>query len=99
MAQPRFNGRGFNNPIDPLGFHAESRHRVNPNISRSFMSDEGNYRADKIIHSSFSLSVINLTGRDNPYSIFFDYDGGRLKAYSLAIYGVPITTLTYKFKF
>ncbi len=60
---------------------------------------EGNYRADKIIHSSFSLAVVNLTGRDNPYSIFFDYDRGRLKAYSLAIYGVPITTLTYKFKF
>jgi hypothetical protein len=46
MAQPRFNGRGFNNPIDPLGFHAESRHRVNPTISRSFMSDEGNYEAE-----------------------------------------------------
>jgi hypothetical protein len=60
---------------------------------------EGNYRADKIIHSSFSLSVVNLTGRDNPYSIFFDYERGKLKAYALSIYGVPIFTLTYKFNF
>ncbi len=60
---------------------------------------DGNYKADKIIRSSVSLSVVNLTGRDNPYSIFFDYDEkGRLKAYSLSIYGVPIFTLTYKFK-
>jgi len=60
---------------------------------------DGNYRADKIIHSSVSLSVVNLTGRENPYSIFFDYnEKGKLKAYSLAIYGVPIVTLTYKFK-
>jgi hypothetical protein len=60
---------------------------------------DGNYRADKLIRSSVSLSVVNLTGRDNPYSIFFNYDEkGRLKAYSLSIYGVPIFTLTYKFR-
>ena len=60
---------------------------------------EGNYRADKIVHGSFSFSVVNVTGRDNPYSIFFDYnERGKLKAYSLSIYGVPIFTLTYKFE-
>ena len=60
---------------------------------------EGNYRADKIIRSSVSLAIVNLTGRNNPYSIFFDYnERGKLKAYTLAIYGAPIVTLTYKFK-
>lgn len=60
---------------------------------------DGNYRADKIIRSSVSLAVVNLTGRDNPYSIFFDYnERGKLQAYSISIYGTPIVTLTYKFK-
>ena len=43
MARPRFNGRGFTNPLDSLGLNAESRHRVNPQISRSFMSNEVNF--------------------------------------------------------
>jgi hypothetical protein len=61
---------------------------------------DGNYKADKIIHGSLSFSVINLTGRKNPYSIFFDYnEKGKLQAYSLSIYGVPIFTVTYNFKF
>lgn len=63
------------------------------------VSMDGNYRADKIIRSSVSLAVVNLTGRDNPYSIFFDYnERGKLQAYSISIYGTPIVTLTYKFK-
>ncbi|MFC2116623.1 carboxypeptidase-like regulatory domain-containing protein [Bacteroidota bacterium] len=61
---------------------------------------EGNYRVDKPVNGSVSFSVVNVTGRKNPYSIFFDYnERGRLKAYSLSIYGVPIFTLTYNFKF
>ncbi|HEC41773.1 MAG TPA: hypothetical protein ENI20_02980 [Bacteroides sp.] len=60
---------------------------------------EGNYKVNKIIHGSLSFSVVNITGRNNPYSIFFDYnERGQLKAYTLAIYGVPIFTITYKFK-
>jgi len=40
MARPRFTGQGFTNPIDSLGFNAESRHRAMPPISRAFMSNE-----------------------------------------------------------
>jgi len=43
MARPRFNGRGFTNPIDSLGLNAESRHRANPQMSRAFMSNEANF--------------------------------------------------------
>ena len=40
MARPRFTGQGFTNPIDSLGFNAESRHRAMPPISNAFMSNE-----------------------------------------------------------
>ena len=43
MARPRFNGQGFTNPINPLGLNAESRHRVNPNLSGAFMSNETHF--------------------------------------------------------
>jgi len=40
MARPRFTGQGFTNPLDSLGFNAESRHRAKPPISNAFMSNE-----------------------------------------------------------
>ena len=40
MARPRFTGQGFTNPIDSLGFNAQSRHRAMPPISNAFMSNE-----------------------------------------------------------
>ncbi len=44
MARPRFTGQGFTNPIDSLGFNAESRHRAMPPISNAFMSNEAFHR-------------------------------------------------------
>ena len=43
MARPRFNGQGFTNPLNPLGLNAESRHRVNPQLSGAFMSNETHF--------------------------------------------------------
>ena len=43
MAQPRFNGRGFTNPLNPLGFHSENRYREPTPLSSNFMSNEEKY--------------------------------------------------------
>ena len=43
MARPRFKGQGFTNPLSPLGLNAESRHRVNPQLSGAFMSNETHF--------------------------------------------------------
>ena len=40
MASPRFNGQGFTNPTNPLGFHSENRYRAEEPLSNSFMSNE-----------------------------------------------------------
>ncbi len=60
---------------------------------------DGNLRADKIWHSSWSFSVYNLTGRDNVYSIFFTSKNGQVNGYKMSIFAQPIVTLTYNFKF
>jgi len=60
---------------------------------------EGNLRSKKLAHSFWSLSVYNLTGRNNVYSIYFITEGGELKGYKMSIFDRPIPTLTYTFKF
>ena len=54
MARPRFTGQGFTNPLDSLGFNAESRHRAKPPISNAFMSNEAfhaeNVSGNQVFH-------------------------------------------------
>jgi hypothetical protein len=60
---------------------------------------EGNHKVKKLAHSSWTLAVYNLTGRRNPYSIYFKSEEGQIKGYQLSIFGQPIPTLTYNFRF
>lgn len=60
---------------------------------------EGNHKVNKIAHSSWSLGVYNILGRDNPYSIYYVPEGGQLQGYQLAIFAEPIPFITYNFRF
>jgi hypothetical protein len=60
---------------------------------------EGNHKIKKFKHSSWSIGVYNLTGQNNPYSIYFTEENGVIKGYKLTIFGSPIPSITYNFKF
>jgi len=60
---------------------------------------EGNLKAKKLLHSSWSFSIYNITGRNNAYSVYFVNKEGDVKGYMLSIYTQPIYTLTYNFRF
>lgn len=60
---------------------------------------EGNHKLKKLAHSFWNISVYNLLGRNNPYSVFFVTDDGKIKAYKTSIFAIPIPTVTYNFKF
>jgi hypothetical protein len=60
---------------------------------------EGNHKIKKFKHSSWSIGVYNLTGRKNPYSIYFTQENGVIKGYKLSIFGSPVPSITYNFKF
>ena len=60
---------------------------------------EGNHRVQKLAHSSWTVAVYNLTGRRNPYSVYFQTVNGQIKGYKLSIFGQPIPTVTYNFRF
>jgi len=59
---------------------------------------EGNLKKHKLIHGSWSLSVYNVTGRKNAYSVYFKSEGGKINGYKLSIFGSPILSLSYNFK-
>ena len=63
------------------------------------MNIEGNHRIKKLAHSSWTVGIYNLTGRKNPYSVFFESQNGVVKGYRLSIFGRPIPTVTYNFRF
>ncbi|MDX5437320.1 MAG: TonB-dependent receptor, partial [Pontibacter sp.] len=60
---------------------------------------EGNHKVRKLAHSSWTVFVYNRSGRKNPYSIYFISEEGKVKGYKLSVFGQPIPTITYNFKF
>jgi len=60
---------------------------------------EGNHKIKKLAHGSWTLAIYNLLGRRNPYSIYFQAQQGQINGYQLSIFGQPIPTVTYNFRF
>ncbi len=63
------------------------------------MNIEGNHKIRKLAHSSWTVAVYNLLGRKNPSSVYFQTRGGVVSGYKLSIFGQPIPTITYNFRF
>ena len=57
------------------------------------------HKIEKLAHSYWSFSIYNLLGRQNPYSVFFDIKKGIVNGYQLIIFGTPIPTISYNFRF
>ncbi|WP_178988938.1 carboxypeptidase-like regulatory domain-containing protein [Winogradskyella schleiferi] len=60
---------------------------------------EGSHKLEKLAHSFINISVYNVLGRSNPYSVFYVNNEGSIQAYKTSIFAIPIPTITYNFKF
>ena len=60
---------------------------------------EGNHKKNKLAHSFWTISVYNVLGRNNPYSVFFVNEGGEIKAKQTSIFTVPVPSISYNLKF
>ncbi|WP_028889417.1 TonB-dependent receptor [Tenacibaculum ovolyticum] len=60
---------------------------------------EGNHKIKKFAHSFWSISIYNVLGRNNPYSVYFENINGNVNGYKSSIFSTPIPTITYNFKF
>jgi hypothetical protein len=65
-----------------------------------------NLRKKRMWKGSWTLSVYNVYGRNNPYSVYYkksipgqSNDYRLYSLYKLSVIGVPVPSLTYNFKF
>ncbi len=63
------------------------------------MNIDGNHKVKKLTHNAWSLGVYNITGRRNPYSVYFVEENGVVHGYKLSIFGSAIPFITYNFRF
>ncbi len=59
---------------------------------------EANLVRNKFLHYAVIFSVYNVTGRDNPYSVYFTLENGKIKSYQYSVIGVPVPMVTLLFK-
>jgi hypothetical protein len=90
----------INSQTDILIYSARNEYRI-PFYFRYDLSltYKGSLKKNKLFSSEWSLSVYNITGRKNPYSIYYRKNQNGFQGYKMSIFGEPIPTLTYKFKF
>jgi hypothetical protein len=60
---------------------------------------DGNHVKKQKIHNSWTFGVYNITGRENPYNVYFTSENGHVKGYQLSIFGTAMPFITYNFRF
>lgn len=61
---------------------------------------EGSHKRKKLFDGTWTLSVFNVYGRKNPFTIFFkEASNGTLIPYQLSIIGTALPSITYSVKF
>ncbi|CAN5478058.1 carboxypeptidase-like regulatory domain-containing protein [soil metagenome] len=63
------------------------------------MNIEGNHKVHQLTHNSWTIGVYNLTGRKNPYSVYFISEGGVINGYKLSIFGSAIPYINFNIRF
>lgn len=63
------------------------------------MNLDGNHKVHQKFHNSWTFGVYNLTGRKNPYSVYFVSENGVVNGYKLSIFGSAIPFVNYNIRF
>lgn len=63
------------------------------------MNIEGSHKIKKLAHSSWTIGVYNLTGRKNPFSVYFLAEKGKINGYKTSVLGTQLPFITYNFRF
>ncbi len=60
---------------------------------------DGNHEIHQKTHNSWTIGVYNVTGRKNPYSVYFISENGVVNGYKLSIFGSAIPFINFNIKF
>ena len=63
------------------------------------MNIEGNHKVHQLTHNSWTIGVYNLTGRKNPYSVYYVSENGIINGYKLSIFGSAIPYVNFNIRF
>jgi hypothetical protein len=63
------------------------------------MNIDGNHKVHQLTHNSWTIGVYNLTGRKNPYSVYYVSENGVINGYKLSIFGSAIPFINFNIKF
>jgi hypothetical protein len=63
------------------------------------MNIEGNHKVKQKTHNSWTIGAYNLTGRRNPFSVYYVTEGGQVKGYKLSIFGNIIPFVNFNIRF
>ncbi|GAA0729389.1 carboxypeptidase-like regulatory domain-containing protein [Aquimarina litoralis] len=94
VGQFNFNGAEFTVFSDRNEFRIPDFYRLDIGFNI-----EGNHKKKKLFHSFWTVSVYNVLGRNNPYSVFFVTEDGEVKGLQSSIFSIPVPSITYNFRF
>lgn len=81
-------------------FDKRNGHRIPDYFRADFsMNIDGNHKVKQKTHNSWTVGVYNMTGRKNPYSIYYVSQGGAINGYKLSIFGSAIPFVSFNIKF
>jgi hypothetical protein len=60
---------------------------------------EGSLHKKKVIHSYWTVNLYNALGRKNAYSVYYSTHNGKVEGQKMSIFGVPLFTLSWNYKF
>jgi hypothetical protein len=81
-------------------YDKRNEHRIPDYFRMDFsMNIDGNHKVKQKTHNSWTIGVYNLTGRRNPFSVYYVSEDGVINGYKLSIFGSAIPFVTYNIKF
>jgi len=101
-------GRPITLPIGIFNYAGSSRtlyadrnaYRIPDYFRTDFsMNIEGNHKVNQLTHNSWTIGVYNLTGRKNPYSVYYVAEEGNINGYKLSIFGNAIPYINFNIRF
>lgn len=63
------------------------------------MNIEGNHKVYQKTHSSWTIGVYNITGRRNPFSVYYVTQDRAINGYKLSVFGSAIPFVNYNIRF
>ncbi len=60
---------------------------------------EPSHYLKKLTHMSFTIGCYNVTGRKNPYSVYYTSEGGNISGHMLSVFATQIPYVNFNLKF